>query len=485
MRIDLRVLGILLLPIGATACNSASQAPVAETTTTVAATTSAFTPSTSTPDTTTTAVVPDTYTYPPPPQVTNDGDLDPDVVASLEDLWESFGSSVDSRAILDLGQSGDVRVAWLLSDVLRFVTAASTGQHLITAFTELTGVDINEDPTALRSPWQSMTNHLITWDLPTHPGYVGYKARLFTLIEPAWQPFFDDDEANIDWRITSWGGVLIDDRPLGDPLPCPRGCIPALDDPAVTSAAEGSWYPDDQVVFGVEVNGETRAYPKNQMEVHEMANDSIGGRRLGIPYCTLCGSAQAYFTDSVPDGVEIPVLRTSGLLTRSNKVMYDLNTFSIFDTFTGEALTGTLREQGITLEQTTVVTSTWGDWKAAHPETTIVAEDGGLGRTYALDPLRGRDDAGPIFPIGEVDDRLPEHAEVIGVITEGGEPIAFSVAALAEATADGGSVELAEVTITSDGSGYVAHNSDGTPLAAHQAFWFAWSQFHPDTELWP
>ena len=104
-----------------------------------------------------------------------------------------------------------------------------------------------------------------------------------------------------------------------------------------------------------------------------MVNDSIGGRRVGLPYCTLCGSAQAYFTDAMPGGFETLELRTTGLLSRSNKVMFDLHTFSVFDTFLGTALSGPLREEGVALEMVTVRTSTWGEWKAAHPGTTIVA----------------------------------------------------------------------------------------------------------------
>ena len=191
----------------------------------------------------------------------------------------------------------------------------------------------------------------MSWELPAPPGYVQWKGQLFTLIEPKWAPFFDDPDGAIDWRFLSWGGVRLDDRPLGDPLPCPGGCIPALDDPALTDALAGAWYPDDSIVFGVVVGDETVAFPKNIMEVHEMVNMTIGGRRVGIPYCTLCGSAQVYFTDSVEDGIEIPVLRTSGLLSRSNKVMFDLTTFSAFDTFTGEALTGPLHAAAVTLEQ--------------------------------------------------------------------------------------------------------------------------------------
>ncbi len=421
------------------------------------------------------------YVFPDAPEVAFDGELEPETLAALDDLWNSLGADIDDQAIFDLSKSGDVRLAWLLTDVLRFVQGGPTSEALVAAVTTLTGADLAADPVASRSPWQSLTDHLIAWDTPTHPGYREYKGRLFTIVEPVWQPFFDDTDPAIDWRLTSWGGVLIDDRPLGDTALCERGCIPALDDPETTDAAGGSWYPDDRVVFGVVVNGEARAYPKNQMEIHEMVNDTIGGRRVGIPYCTLCGSAQAYFTDSVPPGIEVPVLRTSGLLTRSNKVMYDLTTFSIFNTFTGEALTGPLREQGIVLEQTTVVTSTWGDWKLAYPDTTIVASDGGLGRSYPLDPLRGRDDDGPIFPIGDVDPRLPTQSQVVGVIHPDGTAIAFAVDDLNTVLDTNDSVEFNEIVIMKDGGGFTATLRDGTPVVSHQAFWFAWSQFNPET----
>jgi hypothetical protein len=421
------------------------------------------------------------YVFPDAPEVLVDGDLEPETQAALDALWDSLGPDIDDQAIVDLGRSDDVRVAWLLLDVLRFVQGGPTAEAIATAVTMLTDLDLDADPVANRSPWQSLTDHLIAWDLPAPPEYQMYKGRLFTIIEPAWQPFFDDANAAIDWRFTSWGGVRIDSRPLGDRATCARGCIPALDDPATTDAAGGSWYPDDRVVFGVVVNGEARAYPKHQMEVHEMINDTLGGRRLGIPYCTLCGSAQAYFTDSVPPGVEVPVLRTSGLLTRSNKVMYDLITFSIFDTFTGEAITGPLHDKGVSLEQTTVVTSTWGEWKVAHPDTTILAFDGGVGRGYPLDPLRGRDDSGPIFPIGDVDPRLPTQSQVVGVVLADGTAVAFAVDDLATALASTDSVQFTGIIIMKDGGGFRATLRDGTQIASHQAFWFAWSQFHPET----
>jgi hypothetical protein len=409
-----------------------------------------------------------------------DGELTPELAADLDLVFGDLASGdLDQEALARIGRSGDVRVTWLLADLLRFFQGGAAQPALVDAFSELTGIEIDDT-----FAWGEVTDHLIAWDLPAPPGYVSWKRALFELVEPGWKPFFDDTDAEIDWRLVSWGGVFIDDRPIDAvDAPCPDGCIPAINDPAVTNVAGGAWYPPERLVFGVEVNGEYRAYPKHQMEVHEMVNDTLGGRRIGVPYCTLCGSAQAYFTDTL--GGDRPVeLRTSGLLVRSNKVMFDLHTFSVFDTFTGRALSGPLGDEGVQLEQVSVVTTTWDEWRTAHPETTIIAEDGGLGRSYPLDPLGGRDDDGPIFPIGEVDPRLPVQEPVLGVVIDGATAIAFPVVAARLALQAGAAVEAWGVRVILEAGGLRATDTAGAPLVSHQAFWFAWSQFHPDTELW-
>lgn len=414
-----------------------------------------------------------------------DGPLEPAVDAALLRLVTSVTEGgFDQAALQTISASGDARLGWFVSDLLRFLQGGDQMDALVAAFQSLTGFDPRDDPRFVESPWRTVTDHLIAWDLPGPPGYRELKARIFLEVEPGWEPFFDDADSEIDWRLVSWGGVNIDDRPLGDRDPCPSGCIPALDDPALTSAVDGSWYPDDEVVFGVVVGDEEVAFPRNIMEVHEMVNITIGGRRLGIPYCTLCGSAQAYFTDSIPDGVVPPVLRTSGLLSRSNKVMYDLETRSVFDTFTGRALSGPLQEVGLVLDQATIVVTTWGQWKAAHPDTRIVARDGGIGRVYPADPLRGRDDDGPIFPIGPVDPRLPVQAQVAGVIAPDGTALAFPVEQGLAALAEGGDVSVGNVEVVADAGGLRARVIGGEELPTHQAFWFAWSQFHPGTVVW-
>lgn len=427
----------------------------------------------------------DGYAFPPAPE-TRTGPLDPEVARTIDTLLPQARVGVFDRGLFaPIAESGDARLAWLVSDLLRFYQSSRLEEDaLVDAFEKLTGFDPRDDPLFESGSWRTVTDHLIAWDTPAPPRYRERKAVLHLGLEPKWAPFFADADSEIDWRRVAWGGVLIDDRELGDPEICFRGCIPALDDPALTPAAQGRWYPDDRIVFGIELGGESVAFPKNVMEVHEMVNITIGGERLGIPYCTLCASAQAYLTDGIPGRSEPLLLRTTGLLQRSNKLMYDFGTKSAIDTFTGRALSGPLQDTGVTLEQVTVVTTTWGEWKAAHPETLIVARDGGIGRTYEDDPLGGRDDAGPIFPIGDVDGRLPVQTKIVGVVSPDGTPVAFAADEARAALAAGDEVELAGIELAPDGGGLRARAADGDELPAHEAFWFAWSQFHPGTELW-
>ena len=417
-------------------------------------------------------------TFGTPPSVP-DGPLSDDLkaavnVAFVESMVQNTWGPDQSAALIEIAESKDPRLAWIISDLMRFTSGRRLDALLAGAASELLGKNL-----LVENAWGIVTDHLIAWDIPAPPDYLPVKRSIFTSIVPGWENIFV--EGDIDWRLVSWGGVLIDNRAF-DTTDTPCNCIPAADNPEVISAEEATWLDDDDIVFGIEVNGEYRAYPRQIMEVREMVNDTLGGRDLGIPYCTLCGAAQAYFTDDVPEGVERPILRTSGLLIRSNKVMYDLTTYSVFDTFLGHAVTGPLAEKNVQLKQATVVTTDWGRWKEAHPETTVLVEALALGRDP--DFRNGRDANGPIFPVGDVDPRLPVHEDVIGVITASGQPIAFQRSEAFVALTNGAEISYENVTLQLDAGGIRAVDLDGSDLGSHEAFWFAWSQFHPDTVLW-
>ena len=412
---------------------------------------------------------------PPVPEGSIDGALQANIqIAFVDSLDGSGWGPEQSEALKAIGASGDLRLAWIISDFLRFSTGRNLNADLAAAASELLGKDMGTS-----DAWGNVTDHLMAWDIPAPPNYLDYKRGLFTRIVPGWDPLFV--EGDIDWRHVSWGGVLIDDRAY-DTTDEICNCIPAADNPEVTSAEDATWLDDDTVIFGIEINGEARAYPRRIMEVREMINDTLGGRDLGIPYCTLCGAAQAYYTDELEQDIERPILRTSGLLIRSNKVMYDITSGSVFDTFLGKAVTGPLADLGLVLEQAPVITTTWGEWKAAYPNTTVLAEHLALGRDF--DFRNNRDANGPIFPVGDVDPRLPVHEDVIGIVTASGTPIAFPRATALVALTDGLEVGFENVKLILDAGGIRAVDRNGSDLGSHQAFWFAWSQFHPETELW-
>ncbi len=396
-------------------------------------------------------------------------------VAFVDAMTQSSWGTDQSIALTEIAASKDPRLAWIVSDLMRFAPSRGLNAALADAASKLLGKELPN-----QNHWGVVTDHLIAWDIPAPPGYLRVKRAIFTGFVPGWEKIFVDGD--IDWRLVSWGGVLIDDRAY-DTTDRRCNCIPAADNPEVSSAEEATWLKDEDIVFGIAVNGEYRAYPRRIMEVREMVNDTLGGRHLGIPYCTLCGAAQAYFTDQLPAGIERPVLRTSGLLIRSNKVMYDITTHSVFDTFLGKAVTGPLAEKGLQLKQATVVTTDWGTWKTAHPETTVLVEALALGRDF--DFRNNRDADGPIFPVGDVDPRLPVHEDVIGVITASGKPVAFQRSKAFVALRNGEEIAFENVRLELDAGGIRAVDSDGSDLGSHQAFWFAWSQFHPGTELWP
>ncbi|MEM7563017.1 MAG: DUF3179 domain-containing (seleno)protein [Pseudomonadota bacterium] len=395
-------------------------------------------------------------------------------VAFIDSVNEGTWGPEQSIALLEIAEAGDPRVVWVITDMMRFTWQREVFEQLGGAAVKLLGIELSS-----HEVWKEVTNHLIAWDIPAYPGYLEPKRTIFTRFVPGWEKIFVDGD--IDWRLVSWGGVHIDDRPY-DKTDELCNCIPAADNPAVSSADEATWLKDSDIVFGIGVNGEYRAYPRRIMEVREMVNDTLGGRDLGIPYCTLCGAAQAYFTDAVPDGVARPVLRTSGLLIRSNKVMYDVNTYSVFDTFLGKAVTGPLAERRVQLKQASVVTTEWGAWKKAHPQTTVLVESLALGRDF--DFRNGRDANGPIFPIGDLDPRLSVHEDVIGVVTASGQPVAFQRNKAVAALTGGEPIEFENVRLMMDAGGIRAIDRDGSDLGSHQAFWFAWSQFYPGTALW-
>jgi hypothetical protein len=137
----------------------------------------------------------------------------------------------------------------------------------------------------------------------------------------------------------------------------------------------------DDLVFGVAINGDARAYPLRIMSWHEMFNETIGGVPLALAYCTLCGSG-ILFETKVAGRARPLVFGSLGFLYRSNKLKFDRATNSLWNQFTGKPVSGKLVDSGIELVQRMVVITTWNDCRAANPSTQILALDTGFRRDH-------------------------------------------------------------------------------------------------------
>lgn len=195
----------------------------------------------------------------------------------------------------------------------------------------------------------------------------------------------------------------------------PKDGIPSIDDPKFAGINNAQFVSDSDVVIGLEVNGDVRAYPLFILVWHEIVNDNVGGTPVAVTYCPLCYTNQVF--ERVINGQEVE-FGTSGKLYNSNLLMYDRLTDSFWSQGLGSAVTGELT--GTALKTIPFDVITWGDWKKLHPDSLVLTTDTGHLRSYATDPY-GDYYTEPriIFPVDNLDERM--HAkEIILGFHEGG-----------------------------------------------------------------
>ncbi len=304
---------------------------------------------------------------------------------------------------------------------------------------------------------------------------------------------------------------------------CPGGtdCIPSIDDPSFQSPDEAGWLSGDDLVVGIEVDGEARAYPLRVLNVHEIVNDEIGGRPVAVTYCPLCRSGLV-FDRRV--GGETLSFGVSGKLLNANLVMYDRETETYWSQLNGTAVVGPLVPRELTIVPSTI--TTWGEWQEAHPGTSVLSRETGVypKATYGSNPYSGYAESDRVgFGVGSVDDRLESKTIVYGV-TVGNTSRAYPETRVKEEDVvndEVGDVPVLIVENQQDGGVEVfVREVEGEPLRfsledgqlvddagnrwrfdgeaqsgphrgtqldrlnSHGVFWFAWSEFHPETGVY-
>ncbi len=421
-----------------------------------------------------------------------------------------------TRAFLTLlaGEAGDkaravdlIEAQWepsflpMALETIRLTRSAEVSAALVGIMERETGAGHGDDLVA----WQREM-----WNAPEarHPRYAAFKSALYSLIDPRFSAYFDAP-GNTLIRLDEivWGGVRQDG-------------IPPLRNPAMLAAGDAGYLEDDHIVFGLSVNGDARAYPKRILAWHEMFVDTVGGVPVAGVYCTLCGTVILYYTEH--EGMNHR-LGTSGFLYRSNKLMYDQATQSLWSTMRGAPVVGPLAGKGIALKSGAVVTTTWGEWRRRHPGTRVLSLDTGHGRDYsegaAYRDYFATDEL--MFSVPVLDTRLKNKDEVFTVLLarHPEAPLAISAEFLAATPVHHDAIEGTALVVLTDPSGanraYASEDvtfarydgdrrvADGSGMIwtmdehaltaedgrvlrripAQRAFWFGWHAAFPSTRL--
>jgi len=277
------------------------------------------------------------------------------------------------------------------------------------------GIDYDTNVSALESlsgesfgaNWPAWVEWYGATDLTPPPGFIGWKGDVLSFIDPRFADFLQDDApSQIRAEEIQWGGISVDG-------------IPALDNAPMVPADQADYLLPGEPVFGVAINGDVRAYPLRIMDWHEMANDVVGGVPMSLAYCTLCGAGIAF--DGRASNGQTYDFGSSGFLYRSNKLMYDRQTRTLWNQLTGEPVLGELVEEQLELELLPVVLTSWEDWLTQHPDTQVLGLETGYERFYLPGAAYGDyfSSTSTMFPVWQRGDQLDTKDRIYALRIEG------------------------------------------------------------------
>lgn len=423
----------------------------------------------------------------------------------VDDLF-SGERAVRERAKNQLIAAGDRSIAPALVEVIFFSRDGKDDANEILEALLGEKVDRNEKGRGYKG-WLEAIGRRV--EIVPMPGYLEFKAKQYGRIDPAFAEFLDPRHPRT---------IRPEEIVFGGPV---KDGIPALLNPRVIPASQAHFLEDDEIVFGVSINGEQRAYPKRIMVRHEMANDVLGGRPVTLSYCTLCASPVLY--DTTLGAGETYTFGSSGLLHRSNKLMYDHQTNTLWSQLDGVPVMGPLVGKSKVLRVLPLTFTTWGDWHSRHPETTVLSLEQGFDRDYSPGSAYAGYFASPdlMFPVWLRSD-AHEAKDIVWVVYAGGREKAYPIDALRShglvldqvgevpvvhvVEAGGGSIRSFEsggrilewrgtslvdantgeaFSITEEALVSSADVEVKLPrIPAHESYWFGWFATNPDGEVY-
>jgi len=232
------------------------------------------------------------------------------------------------------------------------------------------------------------------------------------------------------WRLQGWktdftiAAVSFDEIISGGP---PRDGIPPIDKPTFKTIAEVDDVAAREPVIVYPLNASARAYPLRVLMWHEIVNDTVDGRPVAVTYCPLCNASIVF--DRRVNG-RVLDFGTTGLLRKSDLVMWDRQTESWWQQFSGEAIVGSFVGTSLKLLPSQVMS--FEQFRARWPKgLVLVPTDPGF-RQYGRNPYSNYEDApAPFLYRGNLPKGVPSMAKIV-IARHGKMRPAVSLALLAE-----------------------------------------------------
>ena len=198
--------------------------------------------------------------------------------------------------------------------------------------------------------------------------------------------------------------------------------IPPIDKPEFWDVQKASQtFFEHEPVIIIEIAGKAKAYPLSILTYHEIVNDTLGGTPIAVTYCPLCNAAIVFDRRLSHDGKEdLLDFGVSGMLRNSDLVMWDRQTQSWWQQFTGSALVGELAGEELTYLSSLIISL--GEFIETYPEGLVLSTNTGHDMKYGTNPYTGYDNLENTQPRlfkGEVDSRLPAMERVVDVQVNG------------------------------------------------------------------
>lgn len=276
----------------------------------------------------------------------------------------------------------------------------------------------------------------------------------------------------------------------GGPL---RDGIPPIDAPHFEIAARTTRYADREPVIVLSIGSETRAYPLSVLTWHEIVNDDVGGRPVAVTYCPLCNASIVF--DRIHEG-QILSFGTTGLLRNSDLIMYDRQTESWWQQFTGEAIAGQFAGRTLVMLPSNVIS--FGEFRKKNPQSKVLVPANPALRPYGKNPYVAYDSRAEPYALfqGRLPDAIDPMARVI-VVPRQPLAVAVSLTLLRERgqlSIDGVDMTWSEgVASALDrdriaegrevGAVSIVESATRQPLAHHVTFAFVAFAFHPELPI--